>query len=81
MSRTIKHKNPKDCDKPTDIVLLTAILDVLTPTQVLTLANKLRQVIGLGYGTITIVVHKGIPSLIQTQESCDYRDTDLIKSI
>lgn len=75
MRKTTKHRNLMDSTKPTDVVLLTAILDVLTPSQVLVLADKLRQVMGRGYGRVTLVIHDGSPCQIQLQESFNFRDT------
>ena len=80
MSKSIKRRNLLDNTKPTDVVLLTAILDVLTPAQVLILTDKLRQVMGRGYGRIIIVIHDGLPTQIQLQESFNFRDTEIINS-
>jgi hypothetical protein len=70
----------KDKTKSTDVELLTAILDVLTPAQVLILADKLRQVMGRGYGRVTVVIHDGSPCQIQLQESYNFRDPEIIDS-
>jgi hypothetical protein len=56
--------------------LLSAILDIFTPAQALMLIDKLRQIKGLGYGRVTIVIHSGDLAQIQTQESFDFRSEE-----
>jgi hypothetical protein len=53
--------------------LLTAILSVMTPSQALMLVDKISQVKEKGYGRVTIVVHCGNLSQIQTQESYNFK--------
>ena len=66
---------PSNEPVPADI-LMTAILDVFTPAQVLILVEKIRLIKGLGYGRVTIVVHCGDLKQIQTQESFDFREEE-----
>jgi hypothetical protein len=53
---------------------IEAILEVLTPGQLATLAEQLRRIKSIGYGRVTIVFQNGVTCQIQVQESFDFRD-------
>lgn len=71
MTQLIKHNA-----RSTDVELLTAILDVLAPAQVLMLADHLRRIKALGYGRVTLIFQNGAICQIQVQETFDFRDIE-----
>jgi hypothetical protein len=62
--------------RSTDVELLTAILDVLTPAQVLQLVDEIRKIEGFGNGRITLVINCGKLRFLQPSPSYDFRGDD-----
>ena len=59
-------------------VLMNAILDVLTPAQVIKLVDEIRQLKAFGYGRITLVINCGKLRLIQAEKSYDFREDETV---
>jgi hypothetical protein len=57
-------------------VLMSAILDVFTPAQVIKLVDEIRQLKAFGFGRITLVINCGKLRLIQAEKSYDFREGD-----
>lgn len=58
---------------------IDAILEVLTPWQLSTLACMLKKVKDLGYGRVTLAIQKGEINQIQIVESYDFRSESIDK--